>query len=98
MRKSKSKCFSHYRFFPSSKFCSGCGNKKNDLKLSQRVYKCECCGLEIDRDVNAAINLANYSPTQKSWGSYASGVGSSDLEINHSLTLNEEVNLNCLTH
>lgn len=86
------------RFFASSKLCSGCGNKKDDLKLSDRIYKCECCGLEIDRDINAAINLANYSPTQKSWGSYASGVGNSDLEINHSLTLKEEVNLNLLTN
>lgn len=86
------------RFFPSSKLCSGCGNKKDNLKLSERTYICECCGLEIDRDINAAINLANYSPTQKSWESYASGVRSSDLEISCSLTLNEEVNLNCLTH
>ena len=45
------------RFFPSSKMCSGCGNIKKDLKLKDRVYKCEVCGLSIDRDVNAAINL-----------------------------------------
>lgn len=86
------------RFFPSSKLCSNCGNKKEELKLSERIYKCECCGLEIDRDINAAINLANYSPTQKSWGSHASGERSPDLEINHSLSLNEEVNLNLLTN
>ena len=35
--------------------------KKKDLKLSDRVYKCEHCGLEIDRDYNAAINLMQYS-------------------------------------
>lgn len=46
-------------FYPSSKTCSSCGNIKKDLKLSDRVYKCEC-GLSIDRDLNASINLANY--------------------------------------
>jgi putative transposase len=44
-------------FYPSSKKCSKCGIIKKDLKLSDRVYKCEC-GLVIDRDLNAAINLA----------------------------------------
>ena len=47
-------------FYPSSKCCSSCGNVKRDLKLSDRVYHCECCGLVIDRDFNASINLANY--------------------------------------
>lgn len=46
------------RFYPSSKTCSNCGKIKDDLKLSDRIYKCDC-GLEIDRDVNAAINLKN---------------------------------------
>lgn len=47
------------RFFPSSKLCSCCGQIKKDLKLKDRVYKCGC-GLEIDRDLNAAINLSRY--------------------------------------
>jgi putative transposase len=47
------------RFFPSSKMCSSCGNIKKDLKLSDRIYKCEC-GLVIDRDKNASINLSKY--------------------------------------
>lgn len=47
------------RWYPSSKTCSCCGRIKKDLKLSDRVYKCEC-GLEIDRDYNAAINLMRY--------------------------------------
>jgi len=47
------------RFFASSKICSSCGHKKEDLKLSDRVYTCENCGLEIDRDLNAAINIRN---------------------------------------
>ena len=48
------------RFYPSSKTCSCCGNVKKDLKLSDRTYICSECGLTIDRDLNAAINLANY--------------------------------------
>lgn len=47
-------------FYPSSKTCSQCGSIKTDLKLSDRVYKCKHCGLVIDRDLNASINLANY--------------------------------------
>ncbi len=45
------------RFFPSSKKCSNCGNIKKDLKLSDRIYHCDNCGLEINRDYNAALNL-----------------------------------------
>ena len=44
-------------FYPSSKTCSCCGNIKKDLKLNDRIYKCGNCGLEIDRDYNASINL-----------------------------------------
>ena len=47
------------RFFPSSKLCSCCGNIKNDLKLSDRIYKCEC-GNVIDRDYQASLNLKRY--------------------------------------
>lgn len=49
------------RFYPSSKTCSHCGYIKRDLKLKDRIYRCPECGLVIDRDLNAAINLANYS-------------------------------------
>jgi len=45
------------QFYASSKTCSGCGNKKDSLSLSQRVYHCEVCDLKLDRDVNAAMNL-----------------------------------------
>ncbi|HDR6309890.1 TPA: transposase [Bacillus cereus] len=44
------------RFYPSSKICSCCGQKKSDLKLSDRVYTCDC-GNVMDRDLNASINL-----------------------------------------
>lgn len=47
------------RFFPSSKLCSCCGHIKKDLKLSDRIYKCEC-GNIIDRDLNASLNLKKY--------------------------------------
>ncbi len=47
-------------FYPSSKTCSSCGSIKKDLKLSDRIYKCKECGLVIDRDWNASLNLANY--------------------------------------
>ena len=49
------------RFYPSSKTCHVCGNIKRDLKLSDRTYRCECCGNVVDRDINASINLANYN-------------------------------------
>ncbi len=45
------------RFYPSSKICSCCGSVKAELELSQRVYSCESCGYEANRDVNAARNL-----------------------------------------
>lgn len=44
-------------WYASSKKCSKCGNKKEDLKLEDRVYNCNCCGLVINRDYNAALNL-----------------------------------------
>ena len=47
------------KWFPSSKTCSKFGNVKEELKLSERSYKCECCGIEIDRDYNAALNIRN---------------------------------------
>lgn len=48
------------RFFPSSKMCSSCGQIKSNLTLSDRVYTCDC-GLSIDRDLNAAVNILNYN-------------------------------------
>lgn len=47
------------RFYPSSKLCSCCGNIKKDLKLSDRIYKCDC-GNVIDRDYQASLNLKRY--------------------------------------
>jgi putative transposase len=46
------------RFFPSSKKCSSCGSSKKELSLKERVYTCDC-GISLDRDLNAALNLRN---------------------------------------
>ncbi len=56
-----SKLYVAKRTFPSSKRCSGCGHKKKDLSLSEREYECEECGLRLDRDLNAALNLVTVS-------------------------------------
>lgn len=48
------------RFFPSSKTCSNCGTINKNLKLSDRIFNCEC-GFSADRDFNASVNLANYN-------------------------------------
>jgi IS605 OrfB family transposase len=48
------------RWFPSSKTCSGCGTVKPKLSLRDRIFTCEHCGLVLDRDRNAAINLKHY--------------------------------------
>ncbi len=46
------------RFYPSTKTCSVCGHVKDDMPLSERVFRCAMCGAEINRDLNAARNLA----------------------------------------
>ena len=45
------------RWYPSSKTCSGCGSIKPELSLSERIFVCEACGMVLDRDLNAAINI-----------------------------------------
>jgi putative transposase len=73
------------RFFASSKTCSACGKKVDKLPLSVRSWECSTCGASHDRDVNAAINLANYasaalsshtvSSTVSACGGEGSGLG-----------------------
>lgn len=46
------------RFYPSSKTCSNCGTRKPSLSLAERTYTCESCGFTLDRDLNAARNIA----------------------------------------
>jgi putative transposase len=67
------------RSFPSTRLCSRCGHLHGKMSLSQRVFRCEACGLEMDRDLNAALNLKAYGlahlmgPTASSAGSHACG-------------------------
>ena len=49
------------RWFPSTKRCSGCGHVKMRMPLKHRTYQCLACGLVIDRDLNAALNLAQFA-------------------------------------
>lgn len=58
------------RWYPSSKKCSKCNTVKEDIKLSERIFRCRHCGFEIDRDLNAAVNLFS---TVSSTGFYACG-------------------------
>jgi putative transposase len=61
------------RFYPSSQLCSGCGHRQK-MPLQERVFCCPCCGLELDRDLNAALNLLRwYRTTPSSGGSDACG-------------------------
>ena len=73
------------RFEPSSQICSNCGHRQK-LSLNDRIYECPECGTEIDRDINAAINIRNFAlrdtikilNTDGRLGINAFGVGSSD--------------------
>lgn len=81
------------QWYPSSKICSGCGHKKERLSLSERIYKCENCGLEMNRDLNAAKNLANYGSTPKLGESYACG-GNNSCYSGNSFPVNQEIVIN----
>jgi putative transposase len=66
------------RWEPTSKTCSGCGWVNDDLTLADRTFRCEHCGLAVDRDLNAAINLAKLagssSDSQNACGEASSGL------------------------
>jgi putative transposase len=68
------------RWEPSSKRCSGCGWLDADLTLSDRIFHCEQCGLVLDRDLNAAINLeqlaGSSSDSQNACGAASTGARS----------------------
>ena len=62
------------RWFPSSKLCSSCGWKNPELTLKDRKFRCKCCGLDIDRDLNAAININTAGHAEiKACGEVSSG-------------------------
>jgi putative transposase len=68
------------RWYPSSKTCSGCKTVKAKLSLAQRTFSCERCGLVIDRDVNAAINLASLA--EAAGTASGAGTGRSSIPAN----------------
>lgn len=65
------------RWYPSSKTCSRCGSVKTKLPLSVRHFHCDQCGLQIGRDLNAAINLRNYARTMGT----VDGTGTSESDL-----------------
>lgn len=88
------------RFYPSSKTCSNCGNIKKDLTLNDRTYRCEACGIKIDRDYNASLNLLSQIEQDKSVRSVRPEFTPadltalvSDLEINQILTSKVETGI-----
>ena len=71
------------RWFPSTKRCSRCGNVKEDMDLSERIYVCENpgCSLVIDRDVNAALNLAALTKPTNQPGPYREFLGKGETPV-----------------
>ena len=69
------------RWFPSSKRCSRCGQVKESLALSERIYHCAVCGLTIDRDRNAALNLQQLTTTASSAGGDGAAVAQACGEV-----------------
>ena len=71
------------RWFPSTKRCSRCGNVKEEMDLSERIYVCAnpACGLVIDRDVNAALNLAALALPTSQPGPYREFLGKGETPV-----------------
>ena len=71
------------RWFPSTKMCSRCGNVKEEMDLSERIYMCEnpACGLVIDRDLNAALNLAARALPPNQPGPYREFLGKGETPV-----------------
>nr|DAR64653.1 MAG TPA: endonuclease [Caudoviricetes sp.] len=85
------------RFYPSSKTCSCCGAIKHDLKLKDRTFKCNSCGLVIDRDYNASLNLYQYYDihTARSAGIYVCGVSHQTAVVSTKQnTMKQKLNIN----
>ncbi len=82
------------RTFPSSKMCSQCEHRKKELSLSEREYHCEKCGLEIDRDLNAALNLVAVSlpETQNACGEEVRLLADS-LNLQRAVSMKQEPNI-----
>ncbi len=67
------------RWYPSSKTCSSCKAVKAKLSLAERSYRCECCGLVLNRDANAALNLASLVEAVGTGTASGAGTGQGDL-------------------
>ena len=82
------------RFFPSSKMCHACHGINDNLTLADRHWSCDCCGITHDRDLNAAINLENYTVSSteiNACGVEGSGATTLVVTRNHA-TLKQEFN------
>ncbi len=77
------------RFYPSSKTCSGCKYVKPELNLSERVFTCEECGMALDRDLNASINIRDVAVSSIDTRN-ACGVGSAGMSAMAHETSHEE--------
>jgi putative transposase len=64
------------RYYPSTKRCSKCGDRKDSMSLDERVYLCQNCGMSMDRDLNAAINLEQWHDLNEEERTTASSAGS----------------------
>ena len=71
------------RWYRSSKTCSGCGSVKAKLSLSERTYRCESCGLTMDRDLNAAINIRVAGSAPETINAHGATVRRSDRSSGH---------------
>ena len=70
------------RWYPSSKTCSRCGRVKAKLSLAERVYRCDGCGLSIDRDLNAAVNILVAGSAPETINAHG-GTGSRGNQLGH---------------
>ena len=71
------------RWYRSSKTCSGCGSVKAKLSLSERTYRCDSCGLVLDRDLNAAINICVAGSAPETLNAHGETVRRSDRSSGH---------------
>ena len=83
------------QFFASSKTCSSCGHKKDDLTLKDRTYHCSQCDISIDRDVNAAINLRNVAVGQTETQNACGVPNQSSVQDTHRLDAQDNETGNC---
>jgi putative transposase len=78
------------RWYPSSKTCSCCGNKQS-MPLNIRMYECNACGISIDRDLNAAINIRNITfGTKENYACGDTAIGDSAYDESRCVSMKQE--------